>query len=142
MFEHDDEQFSKRFASFPEDQLHMFEILTKSMYVAAKNLMLKPSDLEKLSGVVGKFWKTIPTIAKENPLEIPWSEEMDLLIEIAMISTNIEWSKYTEEKISEKKCVLDMLMTLEVLKRYVSQACAEKINIIIEMYYGETMRMD
>lgn len=76
----------------------MYEILSKSIFVAAKNLDLKPSDLSKISDVVGKFWKTIPTIAKENPLEISWMEEMDLLIEIVMVTTNIDWANYVDFK--------------------------------------------
>lgn len=92
----------------------MYEILSKSLYIAAKNFDLSPSDLQKISDVVGKFWKTIPTIAKENPLEISWSQEMDLLIEICMITTNFDWGAHVEGKMCDKKCVNDLLMVLEV----------------------------
>jgi hypothetical protein len=33
-------------------------------------------------------------------------------------------------------------MVLEVLKGYVSAGSAEKINIVIQIFYGEVMRMD
>lgn len=139
-FEHDDEEFAKRFTTFDEKELHLFEILPKCMYICMKNWgVVKQEDLEKIENVLGKFWVPVKTKLKENNLEVSHAEEIEMLIEIVLITTNIDWNKYIDYPLSEKKCVEELLMVLEVLKKYVNAAMLDKISIIIQIYYGNVM---
>jgi len=141
MFEHDDEEFAARFCKFPERDLHLFEVMAKSLYMTAKAALKISDDTQaKMKKVVGKFWKTIPCKATENPLEMDRLDELKLLIDTLVVSTNIEWSKYldfgdkTEIDLSSKKSVMDMLKMLEVIKKYMGGEYFDKIDIIMRTY--------
>lgn len=48
VFEHDDEVFAKRFCTFSETELHIYELLPKAMYLCAKSgLNLKEKDMNR-----------------------------------------------------------------------------------------------
>ena len=139
-FEHDDEEFAQRFTTFDENTLHLFDLLPKTMYMCVKKAgIVKSEDLEKIEGVLGKFWVPVKTKLNENNLDISYKEELEMLIEIVLITTNIDWNKYIDYALSDKKCVEDLLMVLEVLKKYVDAQLYDKITIIIDIYYGNVM---
>jgi len=133
VFEHDDEMFAKRFATFNDTELHMYDLLPKAMYICAKaEGKVKPEDLEKISKLIGKYWVTVPTNSKENNLDISYKEEMELLVEIVMVTTNVEFSKYVDFMLADKKSVDIMLRVMDIMRKYVSPAVGDKIDVIIQ----------
>jgi len=143
MFEHDNEEFAKRFATFDDKELHLFDLIPKSMYLCAKNgLNLKPEDLEKVKNICGKYWVSVPTQVNENTSELQALEEIELLVEIVVVTTNIEWSKYVDFMLGDKKCVKDILDVMEILRKYVNAAVRDKIDVINQLMAGAVMTVE
>jgi len=145
MFSHENEEFAKRFLDVKEDEVHIIELCTRSLFIMMKKaFQLKEEEIAGIEGRLGKFWKPIPTKKGKDNLEVKTPiEEIWIIVELLLVSTNIELG--SEEagdrrgvsSLKDLEMTKNMTFVLQILNNYVEDALKDKTNAIMTLYSEE-----
>ena len=109
-----------------------------------KAFELKEEEIAGIEEKLGKYWKPIPTKKGKENLEIKTPiEEIWLIVELLLVSTNIELgSEETEDlrgvsSMKDLELTKNMAFVLQILNNYVEDALKDKTNAIMTLYCEE-----
>ena len=140
-FAYENTELTERFCEFKEDEVHVIELVCRALYIAIKKkYQVKESHIEIMDNIFGKIWKPIKTLKQNNPKLLTVELEIEHCLDILLVSTNFEWSKFFPDGMEHFDQVKQLRKTVAMYLEYGKEGyLRDKVTAIAHIYTNEML---